>query len=124
MPRIGIFWIYHDEIFGIAEKIENGKQRIPGFHDSELEHFQIWERPGFLNQYPELKFREYSDIPRGRALFSATNATSIVYLDRSLLENSNKTKIMHFFDIPAGKVRWNTDPHYTTNQIAIGQLLD
>ena len=123
MPRIGVFWIYHGVIFGITERIEDGQQRIPKIYDSNLDHFKIWEQPGFLDKFPELKLREYSDIPRGRVLFSKPDATSIVYLDISLLNRSNKAKIIHFFDISSKKARWHADPHYTTNRIAIRNLL-
>lgn len=115
MPRIGIFWFYRKAVMGRAVELEVGEESVPGLLDSPDNHADLWENdPKLLAPYPELRDREYFDVPRGRVLWRRVDVTAIVYMDKKLFTDAIKAKIAVFFDLTASEIDWMTDPHYTT----------
>jgi hypothetical protein len=43
MAKIGIFWIYHNEVIGKAIDLKEGEENIPGIIDSPDTHVKYWE---------------------------------------------------------------------------------
>ena len=84
-----------------------------GMIDSPYNHVSYWK---FLqNQTPQLKFIEYEEVPRGRAIFDSKKNMLIIYLDKKLLVKHKVLKICEFFEVT---YQVNTilrlDPHYKT----------
>lgn len=115
MPRIGIFWVYRKAVMGRTVDLAEGEEGVPGLLDSPDNHADLWENdPKLLAPYPELRDREYFDVPRGRVLWRRDDATAIVYMDRTLFNDDIKVKIANFFDLATSKIEWMSDPHYTS----------
>lgn len=122
--RIGIFWIYKDEVIGRTVPLSAGGENYPGLVDSPDNHVEVWDEPRFLSVHPELNLREYQEIPRGRVLWNMNNRRAIVYMDSTLHAPKNKTRIATFFEFEGCEVQWETDPHYTTKPEDIFALFD
>lgn len=114
MPHIGIFWAYRGIVFGRAVELTAGEEGVPGLLDSPDNHADLWEGKELLNGYPELRGREYFDVPRGRVLWNSAQHQAIVYMDAKLFDAAIKARIADFFDLTTSEVVWRTDPHYTT----------
>ena len=122
---IGIFWIYKGIVIGNAVDVVNGDKCVPGIIDSPDNHTDFWDTDKeFKRQFPELKFREYFEVPRGRVLYGRNEEQPIVYMDKILFSGSTKQLIAEFFCLDNLKVSWRTDSHYTTSVEELDRLLD
>lgn len=122
---IGIFWVYQEAIIGKACDINEGEEGTPGIYDCPYNHSDFWENEKeHLVRFPELRFIEYMDIPRGRVLFSKNDDRTVVYMDKVLFRASTKRLIREFFSLDEESTEWRTDPHYTTSQGEINRLLE
>ena len=122
---IGIFWVYKGTVFGKARAVTEGEEYAPGIIDSPDNHADYWDDGGdYLRRFPELRFREYMDVPRGRVLYSRKDCRTVVYMDKALFSDSVKRKVREYFSMGDGAVAWHTDPHYTTSVDEIGRLLE
>ncbi len=127
---IGIFWVYKSTIFGEKQKIDEGEMDTLGSVDSSFAHVSSWSKlVAFQNVFPELKAKEYEEVPRGRVVFHRYEGKHqqpvyIVYLDKKLMSDANKQVIAGFFELEGGKVKWRSDPHYTTDPDEINTLFN
>jgi hypothetical protein len=123
MKKIGIFWYYQQSVIGKAVTLEEGAEGVSGIIDSPDNHVDYWEaQQGFCARFPKLMGKEYQDIPRGRVLYLVNGGKALVYLDKKLLKDIIKKRIMEFFELDAGKVQWRTDLHYTTSKKELARL--
>jgi hypothetical protein len=121
MPRIGIFWVFEEQVIGQARELDEGEAGA-GFIDTPDAHNDYWET--VQREHPVLESREYFDIPRGRVLYEIGAKRSIVYLDRTLDIPECQKKIVKFFDLNPKKTKWEYDGHYTTDPDAIDALFE
>ena len=108
--KIGIFWHWNNEVLGIAHDFTSSDIDSIGLADSNYAHVEYWEIIQSSNK--DLKYMEYEDVPRGRAIFNSQLDKIIIYLDRSLLIRSKIEKISNFFEVTTEKIIIKTDPHY------------
>lgn len=125
MPRIGIFWIYKDRVFGRSSPVTTGEENYPGLFDSPNNHSEVWEEDRtLLVEFPELRGKEYFSVPRGRVLWNEAGQHAIVYMDEVLFSDRCKGLIVDFFDLDGYEVKWKRDMHYTTSPDALGAIFD
>jgi hypothetical protein len=122
---IGIFWVYKETVFGKAINIEEGEEFVQGVIDSPDNHTDYWDtEKEYLKLFPELRFREYFDVTRGRVLYNRKDGQANIYMDKVLFNDKTKQLIKAFFQINDTKSNWRTDPHYTTSADDLDELLD
>lgn len=122
---IGIFWIYKETIFGKAINVDEGEEYVPGLVDSPDNHTDHWDTiKGHLQLFPELRFNEYFDVPRGRVVYSRKKGQVFIYMDKVLFNDKTKQLIKDFFQLNETKTIWRTDLHYTTTAFDLDQLLE
>ena len=113
--KIGIFWVYKNEVMGRAIPVSKGEILVPGIVDSPDTHIHLWEEDStFSKPFVELQGLEYQEIPRGRVVFDQNRGASIIYMDKGLFCDEVKTSIITFFELSGNKRKWKTDPHYST----------
>lgn len=123
MAKIGIFWIYKNQIIGKARQLGEGQENIPGMIDSPDSHIDLWENDSsFIVPFPELKGSEYQEVPRGRVIYSTKSNKAVVYMDKLLHSKGTKQIVSDFFQLKDVDVVWKTDPHYTTESWKIDDL--
>ena len=121
--KVGIFWVYKNQVIGKACNLEEGQENVPGLIDSPDSHIELWEHdPGFTIPFPEFKGSEYQDVPRGRVIYSAKTKKVIVYMDKALHTKRTREIISKFFQLGGTEVVWKTDIHYTTQANEIDDL--
>ena len=122
--KIGIFWVYKNQVIGKACELEDGQENVPGLIDSPDSHIELWEQDsGFVIPFAELKGSEYQNIPRGRVIYSTKTKKVTVYMDKVLHTNGTREIISKFFQLGCTDVAWKTDIHYTTQSYEIDDLL-
>lgn len=121
---IGIFWVYKGIVFGRTRNQAEGDEHVAGIIDSPENHADHWDtEKDYLTLFPELRFSEYMDIPRGRVLYSRKEKQAVVYMDKTLFSDSTKRLIREFFHLEDEAVAWRSDTHYTTSLGEIDRLL-
>jgi len=122
---IGIFWVYDEVVFGKAINIDEGEEYVSGVVDSPDNHTDYWDtEKEHLKLFPELRFSEYFEVPRGRVLFSRKEGQTNIYMDKVLFNDKTKQLIKDFFQLNDTKTEWRTDHHYTTKEEELDQLLE
>ncbi|MCK4086624.1 hypothetical protein HCY58_06020 [Acinetobacter radioresistens] len=107
---IGIFWFYDNKVIGIAHDFSLKEADSIGLIDSKYTHVDYWEI--LRRQLPELKDREYEQLPRGRVIFDTNKNKAIIYIDETLLKRRKVNEILNFFDLDFTSVVLRTDSHY------------
>ena len=110
-------------IFGRAIDLVDGDERAGRRLDSADDHYRLWDDDA-LKKPSGLKHFDYTEIPRGRVMFSIDETMPIVYLDEVLCGDDSKAAIKSYFELGDGPIRWELDPHYTTDPEKLQQLLD
>lgn len=125
MLKIGIFWIYQGAIFGKEVPISDAEKGFSGILDSPDTHIKQWKSiiEG-TNGFPELKYFEYEEVPRGRVVYDAINDRPIVYMDAVLHRKLERSLIREFFGLGRNKAVWMIDEHYVTDRLDIEILFD
>ena len=122
---VGIFWVYKETVFGKATNVDDGEEYVPGVVDSPDNHTDYWDtEKEHLQLFPELRFNEYFDVPRGRVLYSRKEEQAHIYMDKVLFNDKTKQLIEDFFQLNDTKTNWRTDHHYTTTEEELDQLLE
>ena len=106
----GIFWFYDNKVIGIAHDFSLKEADSIGLIDSKYTHVDYWEM--LRRQLPELKDREYEQLPRGRVIFDTNKNKAIIYIDETLLKRRKVNEILNFFDLDFTSVVLRTDSHY------------
>jgi len=111
--KIGIFWFYKNQVFGVSHQFDINSSDSLGMIDSPYNHVSYWNE--LRDKFSELRDIEYDELPRGRVIFDKNKNILIIYLDKKLLIKSKVSKICDFFD---AEYDVNTvlrlDPHYRT----------
>lgn len=115
MPKLGIFWVYNGKVFGRARPLAEGCERWPGLLDSPDDHMTLWEDRAFKKAHLHSAPADYTEVPRGRVIFSTKDNRAIIYLDETLSSAAARKRIRAFFDLESTPVTWKSDPHYTTD---------
>ena len=123
MPKIGVFWFHKGDVMGREVDLADGEEGVPGLKDSPDNHTDLWDG-SILRKHPELRGREYYEVPRGRVLWDSNQDRAIVYLDASLFKDDIKAKITQFFNLKNEEVVWRTDPHYITDDNNLERLFN
>ena len=110
--KIGIFWYWNNEVLGISHDFTPSDIDSIGLADSNYAHVEYWKI--IQSSSKDLKYMEYEEVPRGRAIFSSKLNKIIIYLDRSLLIRSKIEKIARFFEANSEQIVIRSDPHYKT----------
>lgn len=109
-------------MFGRARPLGEGCERWPGLLDSPDDHITLWDDPSLQKPAKALGGRDYTEVPRGRVIFSTKDDCAIIYLDESLAGAAVRQRIRAFFDLLSSKVTWQHDPHYTTDPRKLDDL--
>jgi len=115
MPQLGIFWVCNGQVFGRARPLAEGCERWPGLLDSPDDHIAVWEDRTLKKAHPDLASLDYTEVPRGRVIFSIKDNRAIIYLDEVLSSAAVRKRIRVFFGLHSTPVTWEGDPHYTTD---------
>ena len=67
--KIGIFWYWNNEVLGVAHDFSASDIDSIGLADSNYAHIEYWEIIQSSNK--DLKYMEYEEVPRGRAIFNS-----------------------------------------------------
>ena len=125
MAKIGIFWVYKNQVIGKARDLGEGQETVPGIIDSPDSHIDLWEfDASFVVPFPELKGSEYQDIPRGRVLYATKASKAIVYMDKVLHTQATRNLVADFFQLKNGEIIWKIDDHYTTQSSELDGFFD
>ena len=76
--RIGIFWFYDNKVIGVAHDFSQKEADSIGLIDSKYTHVYYWEI--LRLQLPELKDKEYEQLPRGRVIFDTNKKKQLFIL--------------------------------------------
>jgi hypothetical protein len=115
-PEVGIFWFIQEPgkapaIRGSGAAVGNGEPygeytNYPG------DHSQYW-----LETKPRLPpfFHDCGgkDWPRGRVFYNTRTQRFDVYLNGQLQTPEFEAQVLAYFDLPAAKTSFASDPHYT-----------
>ncbi|MFC1744442.1 hypothetical protein ACFL35_10650 [Candidatus Riflebacteria bacterium] len=124
MGKIGIFWLYKNHVIGNPVSIEMGEESVTGLIDSLDAHYEFWETCAIQKEFPELRYEEYENIPRGRVLYNSITQEFEIFMDNKLFEIILKEIIIKYFDLKGCKNNWKTDPHYTTDPEEIEKIFE
>jgi len=107
---IGVFWIFGNQIFFETQKLE-GIKSINGFKDSDLSHYQVWDK--VKNQNSKFYLYEYEDIPRGRVVYDIEENQFIIYCNNNILKEEVLQKtILEKFQLLNENSIFKEDEHY------------
>ena len=110
MGNIGIFWFYKNKVIGISHSYSLKDADSLGLIDSDFTHVEYWEE--IKRIIPELKDKEYEELPRGRVIFNVNRGKTIIYLDKTLLIRNKVNQILEFFSLDFENTILKKDPHY------------
>ncbi|GAA5009884.1 hypothetical protein GCM10023206_17270 [Acinetobacter puyangensis] len=110
--KIGIFWYSRNQVIGMAHTFDLSDTDSLGLIDSAYTHVDYWEI--LRQQFIDLKYIEYEEIPRGRVIFNVQQSKQIVYMDAKLFKTQIAKQIVDFFSLKFEDVTWKKDPHYYT----------
>ena len=109
--NIGVFWIFENKVFSETQKLEDIKS-INGFKDSDLSHYQVWDK--IKTQHPKFYLYEYEDIPRGRVVYNIEENQFIIYCNENTLqEEISKKLILEKFQLLNINSIFKADEHYS-----------
>lgn len=78
MPKLGIFWVFNDHVIGRARPLAEGCERWPGLLDSPVDHMTLWEDRALKESHCHLAPADYTEVPRGRVIFSTKANEAII----------------------------------------------
>lgn len=109
-------------MIGRARPVTEGCERCPRLLDSPDDHVAVWEDRALKKAHPELAHLDYTEVPRGRVVFSTKDQCAIIYLDEALSILAVRKRILAFLDLQSMPVTWEKDPHYTTDKQKLDAL--
>jgi hypothetical protein len=108
--QVGIYWVYQGRVLAFSEPL-SAVRAIDGVRDSDLGHDAIWSR--VQASRPELRSREYFDVPRGRVLYRESEARFDVFMPKRFWKDRRVTAaVRRAFGLKASEVRLCADEHY------------
>lgn len=124
MPQLGIFWVFNGQVIGRARPLGEGCERWPGLLDSPDDHITLWENRTLKKAHHHRAPSDYTEVPRGRVIFSTKENRAIIYLDELLSSAAVRKRIREFFDLQSTPVTWKQDPHYTTDPQKLNAIFE
>ena len=118
--KVGVLWWQRGRSLAAAIPLADGDETAHVI-DSPVNHVGYW--PQFKRRHPHLWTVEYEDVPRGRVLFSKETKMFCVYMDMKLHRPRIKAALRRTFGVSGRKVRFATDPHYTTDSAGLRRIL-
>jgi len=107
---IGVFWIFKNKVFFETQKLED-IESINGFKDSDLSHYQVWDK--IKNKHSKFYLYEYEEIPRGRVVYDTEKNQFIIYCNENTLqEEISKKIILEKFQLLNENAIFQEDEHY------------
>ena len=67
---------------------------------------------------------EYQDVPRGRVLYDKQRDLFLCYMDNRLHKPVIRTALRKEFVLTECRVRFESDPHYTTDRDELHRLFE
>lgn len=114
VPEIGIYWEYKGEIIAFTMPSDQMHPGVTGFTDSPYDHIATWEDVGKM--YPELKRKEYDEVPRGRVVgMPGLGSFKLFIPPEKAKDKVFISKVMREFNLPPTKTKVETDEHYRTD---------
>jgi len=108
--RIGIWWILQKEVVKFT-KLTLDVPSVEAWRDVDMSHFELWDKVRRMKQ--NLERLDYTDIPRGRVLFSDSRQKFIIYGSRIFFANHVQQKqVASSFNLPFSRVNIVEDNHY------------
>ena len=108
--NIGVFWIFEKRVFSETQKLKDIKS-INGFKDSDLSHYQVWDK--VKKQHPKFYLYRYEDIPRGRVVYNTKENQFIIYCNENILQDTiSKKLILENFQLLNENSIFKEDEHY------------
>ncbi len=114
-PSVGIFWIFKGQIIEFSEDVRS-LTPISGYITSNYNHDAYWKQMQSL--YPELKPKEYYEIPRGRVNYVSTGIYNILLPKKESQNKILAMRIARIFALPFGKWVVMADEHYDPPETA------
>lgn len=125
MVKVGIFWVYAEQVFGLLEQRSLTSADSLGLIDSDFQHVRDWQQAkieaGLANA---LAGKQYEDVLRGRLVFNASSKAYITYSDMQQLDKFLRQKVKRWAGIENKKIRWIHDEHYTLELTERWEMLD
>lgn len=107
---VGVFWIFENRIYFESQSV-NDIEAIHCFKDSDLSHYEVWEK--IRKQNPSFYLYEYEEIPRGRMVYQTDKRQFIVYCNENILQNKeSRGLILANFHLIGKDVIFKEDEHY------------
>jgi hypothetical protein len=110
VPEVGIFWLIENKL--VADSISWRQADIHGgFYNGKNDHAALWTTLQRL--LPQWKGVEYTDYPRGRALFDSTEEVFLVYSSQAIVNRRGvRAMILAEFKLPLAATKFEEDYHY------------
>jgi hypothetical protein len=118
-PQVGIFWAegktIHAHTVPLSEGLDYGD-----CVNGPLDHVDYW--PELERQHPQLRGREYFELPRGRVVYRRGERCFAVLMDASLHTPKVRAALKTRFQLPSRGCRFERDSHYTTDPDVLGRM--
>lgn len=114
-PMVGIFWIHDGEVIppngiGCSATIRDAPE-VAGYCDSPADHIGAW--PLVTKLYPELRGKEYDEVPRGRVTMHKGSGQFLAMLPPEVVDDVDvRRKIANEFNLPKNNTKFIGDDHY------------
>jgi hypothetical protein len=109
-PKVGIFWFIGKETVIFSEEARN-ISAVAGFKNYHEGHADVWNK--VVKAYPQVRGKEYFEVPRGRVLFDVEAGKYIIYVSAADSQKKNKMyEVMRQFSLPIQKTIIRKDLHY------------
>ena len=108
--RIGIFWVYQEEIFSYSESISSSNQH-GDVNDVGMAHYHLWEL--IREQHQKLHYLEYEEVNRGRVLYlNERKVHRVVSNSEVLTDEKVIEQLREIYGIEASSIELIHDEHY------------
>jgi hypothetical protein len=113
-PQVGIFWIIENDVVEFSEPVSNISP-VQQFKDSPYDHMQTWQY--IQKAFPEFKYKEYTQVPRGRVVMTGDNF--VIRLPPDMTGNQKIiSQVMKVFSLPRDRTTVEADEHYVTESVS------
>lgn len=119
MTNVGIFWFHRGGLLVSRVPVADGVATHNAV-DSPVDHVDYW--PKLQRRHPELREREYFEIPRGRVIYMTKPKTFHIYLNRVLIQPRIQAALLKEFGLPKRRTKFVPDGHYTTDPNELERL--
>ncbi len=110
VPEVGIFWLYQQKLLKSAVPLADGME-YGEFINGPTGHYEYWGKAS--NRIPEVRDREYDQVPRGRVVYSMKEKTFYVYASKKTIGSSAlKDRIASAFRLADETIAFRSDEHY------------